>query len=124
MVPSSTLWNSPGFPACARGCNGCRPETELIAETGSSMCSPHLPQQIDGMLNHVFNRRHRRDVGLIASAGAHEVDHIFGRIDARHGPVTIGIGVRVAGHIAPFRLAVVQGYAGDLYARGGAVELG
>src|ERR1039458_9079872 len=103
MVPSSMLWNSPGFPACARGCSGCRLETELIAETGSSMCSPHLPQQIDRMLNHVFTRLHRRDIGLIASAGAHEVDHIFVRVDARHGDAATAKGDPLSGHIAPFR---------------------
>jgi len=71
-----------------------------------------------------FTADHGRDIGLIASAGAHEVDHIFGRVDARHGHVTIGIGVRVPGHVAPLGLAVVHGYAGDLDSRGRAVDLG
>ena len=53
-----------------------------------------LSEQVDGAGDHVFNRGDRGHVRLIAARGAQQIDHFFGRIDARDTHVALRIGVR------------------------------
>ena len=64
---------------------------------------------VDRAGDHVLDRRYGRDVRLIAARGAHQIDHLFGRIDARKRNVAVRVGIGMAGHVAALGIAVVNG---------------
>ena len=54
------------------------------------------PQKIDGMLDHVLDRRHGRDVSLEAALRAQQIHHILSRVYVGICYVTILIRVGIS----------------------------
>src|SRR5579883_3324951 len=109
-TPSSafakTCWNPPDEPegpaAPETGAGGTIGATGRIGDAIT-----HLPEEVDRAFDHVLDRRDGGHIGFISSSGAHEIHHVFGRINAGKCHITICIGIGVAGQIPTFGVARV-----------------
>src|SRR5579863_5814247 len=101
---AKTSWKSPppATPAEGRGTGGSAMGEMVRMDPGIG--SMH---QIDGFLDHVFDRRNGRHIGFIISRRAHQVDHIFGGIDARKRDIAVLVRVRMSGHVPLLGIAGV-----------------
>ncbi len=69
------------------------------------------------MLDHVLDRRHGRDISLIATLRAQQIHHILGRVHVGIGYITIFIRVGMSGLVALLSFARVFDDVGHFYAR-------
>src|SRR5712691_4518982 len=80
----------------------------MDALTGRIGMAISLLHEVQRVADHVFRRGHRRNVGLIGAGRAKQVHHLLGRIHAGESDVAIGVGVGMAGHVAPLGFPVID----------------
>jgi hypothetical protein len=83
-----------------------------------------LPQQLDRAVDHVLDRGHGGQVGLVAPDCAQQIHHVLGGIDPGEGHVAIGIRVRMAWQVAFLRLSPILDDLDDPDSGQGPVQLG
>jgi hypothetical protein len=84
--------------------------------TGKIRVDITLLHNSNGIVDHVPDRRDRRDVGLIGPRCAQQIYHLLGRIQPGKGHITIRISVGMAGHVALFGISGVDNHVGDPHA--------